>query len=88
MEPYFSQSGKRLMGRLHLEIHPELLQLLVTIQDLDIFCEMSVKGSNWKGITYISFIRMISSYETATIHISTSEKAAPAWMLPKKNMKI
>lgn len=34
------------MGRLHLEIHPELLQLLVTIQGLDIFSEMSVKGSN------------------------------------------
>lgn len=31
---------------------------------------------------------MITSYETATIHISTSEKATPAWMLPKKNMKI
>lgn len=46
MEPYFSQSGKKLMGRLHLEIHPELLQLLVTIQELNIFCEMSVKGSN------------------------------------------
>lgn len=31
------------MGRLHLEIHPELLQLFVT--ELDIFSEMSVKGT-------------------------------------------
>lgn len=28
---------------------------------------------------------MISSYEAATIHVSTSEKAPTAWMLPKKN---
>lgn len=33
------------MGRLHLEIHPELLQLFVTIPELGIFCEMSVKGT-------------------------------------------
>lgn len=78
MEPYFSQSFKKLMGRLHLEIHTELLQLLVTFEELDISSKRSVKGSNKKGITYISFIRMIISYETATIHISTSEKPALA----------
>lgn len=32
------------MARLHLEIHPELLQLLVTTQDVGVFGEMSVKG--------------------------------------------